>query len=58
MMGISPIQCKYSDATNNWYRRSGNNLEYRFCQALNLQPDMLEFKTWNDTGESQYMDNL
>lgn len=58
MMGISPVQFKHLDATNNWYRRGEDNLEYRFGQALELQPDMLEFQTWNDAGEGHYMGNL
>lgn len=58
MMGISPVQFKHLDETNNWYRRGEDNLEYRFGQALDLQPDMLEFQTWNDAGESHYMGNI
>ena len=58
MMGISPIQFKHLDTINNWYRRGEDNLEYRFGQVLDLQPDMLEFQTWNDAGESHYMGNL
>lgn len=58
MMGISPIQFKHLDSSNNWYRRGEDNLEYRFGQALDLQPDMLEFQTWNDAGESHYLGNL
>ncbi|KAF1358648.1 hypothetical protein EJ07DRAFT_123032 [Lizonia empirigonia] len=58
MMSISPLQFKHLDTSNNWYRRGEDNLEYRFGQALSLQPDMLEFQTWNDAGESHYMGNL
>jgi hypothetical protein len=58
MMGISPLQFKNMDAKNNWYRRGEDNLEYRFGQALQLQPDLLQFQTWNDAGESHYMGNL
>jgi hypothetical protein len=58
MMGISPIQFKHLDSTNNWYRRGEDNLEYRFGQALDLQPDMLELQTWNDAGEGHYMGNV
>lgn len=39
------------------YRRGEQNLEYRFGQALSLQPDMIELQTWNDAGESHYMGN-
>ncbi|KAJ4344253.1 hypothetical protein N0V95_006196 [Ascochyta clinopodiicola] len=57
MMGISPLQYKNIDTDNNWYRRGEDNLEYRLGQALELQPDMLQFQSWNDAGESHYMGN-
>ncbi|KAF1937228.1 hypothetical protein EJ02DRAFT_447605 [Clathrospora elynae] len=58
MMGMSPIQFKHLDVNNNWYRRGEENLEYRFGQALDLQPDIIQLQTWNDAGESHYMGNL
>lgn len=61
MMGISPLQYKHigkNDDKQNWYRRGEDNLEVRFGQVLDLQPDMLQFQTWNDAGESHYMGNL
>ena len=58
MMGISPLQYKNMNAKNNWYRRGEENLEIRLGQALSLQPDMLQFQSWNDAGESHYMGNL
>ena len=58
MMGLSPLQYKHTDAGSNWYRRGEQNLEYRFGQVLQLQPDMLELQTWNDAGESHYMGNI
>ncbi|KAF7871660.1 hypothetical protein EAF04_003767 [Stromatinia cepivora] len=57
MMGISPLQFKHIDRTQNWYRRGEANLEKRFDQILTLQPDFIEFQTWNDAGESHYMGN-
>lgn len=57
MMGISPLQFKHLDSSNNWYRRGEENLEVRFGQALSMQPDFIEFQTWNDAGESHYMGN-
>ncbi|KAF7562846.1 hypothetical protein G7046_g1262 [Stylonectria norvegica] len=57
MMGLSPLQYKHIDSGNNWYRRGEQNLEYRFGQVLEMQPDMLEIQTWNDAGESHYMGN-
>ncbi|KPM35510.1 hypothetical protein AK830_g11060 [Neonectria ditissima] len=58
MMGLSPLQFKHFDSSNNWYRRGERNLEYRFGQVLEVQPDMLEIQTWNDAGESHYVGNI
>ncbi|KAH6889657.1 glycoside hydrolase [Thelonectria olida] len=58
MMGVSPLQFKHLDSSNNWYRRGEQNLEYRFGQVLEDQPDMIELQTWNDAGESHYMGNI
>ncbi|KAK7398174.1 hypothetical protein QQX98_012457 [Neonectria punicea] len=58
MMGLSPLQFKHFDPNNNWYRIGEQNLEYRFGQVLEVQPDMLEIQTWNDAGESHYMGNI
>ena len=54
-MGLSPLQFKHSMQWGNWYRRGEQNLENRFLQVLNVQPDMVEIQTWNDAGESHYM---
>ena len=56
LMGVSPLQFKHL-SYGNYYRRGEQNLEYRFGQVLNLQPDFIEFQTWNDAGESHYMGN-
>lgn len=58
MMGISPLQFKHMDGANNWYRRGAGNLENRLSQVLELQPDFIEFQTWNDAGEGHYMGNI
>jgi len=58
MMGISPVQFKALDSSNNWYRRGEDNLEYRFGQALDLQPDIIQLQSWNDAGEGHYMGNI
>ncbi|KAF2736976.1 hypothetical protein EJ04DRAFT_489009 [Polyplosphaeria fusca] len=58
MLGISPLQFKHIDSSQNWYRRGESNLEVRLAQALALQPDMLEIQTWNDAGESHYVGNI
>ena len=57
LMGVSPLQFKHIDSGDNWYRRGEQNLEYRFGQVLSMQPDFIELQTWNDAGESHYMDN-
>ena len=57
MMGVSPLQFKHIDASQNWYRRGEANLKYRFGQVLAMQPDFVELQTWNDAGESHYMGN-
>ncbi|KAF2478386.1 uncharacterized protein BDR25DRAFT_365626 [Lindgomyces ingoldianus] len=58
MMGMSTLQFKHIDGSQNWYRRGEENLEYRIGQVLEMQPDMLELQTWNDAGESHYMGNI
>lgn len=58
LMGVSPLQFKHIDSGDNYYRRGEQNLEFRFGQVLNLQPDMIELITWNDSGESHYMGNI
>ncbi|KAG9248492.1 glycosyl hydrolase family 71-domain-containing protein [Calycina marina] len=58
MMGISPLQFKHMDAADNWYIPGPGNMEDRFSQVLNLQPDFIELQTWNDGGEGHYMGNI
>jgi glucan endo-1,3-alpha-glucosidase len=58
MMGMSPIQFKHYNKDNNWYRRGEQNIEYRFDQAMSLQPDIIQLQTWNDAGEGHYMGNI
>jgi glucan endo-1,3-alpha-glucosidase len=58
MMGISPVQFKHMSKEFNWYRRGEDNLENRFGQALQLQPDIIQLQTWNDGGEGHYMGNV
>lgn len=58
MMGISPVQFKHLNNDNNWYRRGEDNLEHRFGQILDLQPDMVQLQSWNDAGEGHYMGSL
>lgn len=58
LMGVSPLQYKHIDSGDNYYRRGEENLEFRFGQVLEVQPDMIELITWNDSGESHYMGNI
>lgn len=58
MMGASPVQFKHIDEGQNWYRRGEDNLENRFGQLLDVQPDIIQLQTWNDGGESHYMGNV
>lgn len=55
---MSNIQFKHLDSTQNWYRRGELNIAQRMAQVLAAQPNMLEFQTWNDGGESSYIGNV
>ena len=55
--GLSPFLFKHY-ATQNWYRRGEQNLEYRMPELLKDQPDMIEIMTWNDAPESHYIGNV
>ncbi|KAL5453085.1 hypothetical protein PMIN06_005646 [Paraphaeosphaeria minitans] len=58
IMGISPLQFKHIDASeDNWYRRGDGNLELILEQTLALKSNMIELQTWKDAGESHYMGN-
>ncbi|KAL5471876.1 hypothetical protein PMIN07_001376 [Paraphaeosphaeria minitans] len=53
IMGISPLQFKHIDASeDNWYRRGDGNLELILEQTLALKSNMIELQTWKDAGES------
>jgi glucan endo-1,3-alpha-glucosidase len=55
MIAISPLQFKYMGSGQDWYRVGEVNLPERMAQVLQLQPDFVEFITWNDAGESHYV---
>lgn len=55
MMGISPLQFKHIESSQNWYRLGGINFALRISQILSLQPDFVQIQTWNDAGESHYI---
>jgi glucan endo-1,3-alpha-glucosidase len=55
---ISTLQFKYTSDGNHWYRIGESNLPERMQQILSVQPDFVEFITWNDAGESHYIGNI
>ncbi|KAL5450847.1 hypothetical protein PMIN05_000734 [Paraphaeosphaeria minitans] len=53
IMGISPLQFKHIDASeDNWYRRGDGNLELILEQTLALKSNMIELQTWKDAVNS------
>lgn len=55
-MGASPLQFKHlENPWSNFYRRGKGNFHERVNQILQVQPDMVEFQTWNDVGEGHNM---
>ncbi|KND88090.1 Glucan endo-1,3-alpha-glucosidase agn1 [Tolypocladium ophioglossoides CBS 100239] len=57
MMPLSSFQFKYM-SDGKWYRIGEVNLPQRMEQILALQPDFVEFLTWNDAGEGHYIGNV
>ncbi|KAL6862892.1 hypothetical protein ACO1O0_003131 [Amphichorda felina] len=57
MMSISPLQYKHLDS-NHYYRIGEGNLPERMTQILALGPELVEFITWNDAGESHYIGHI
>ena len=55
---VSSFQFKYMGSGNDWFRIGNTNLPERFEQVLSLQPDLVEFLTWNDAGEGHYIGNF
>ncbi|KAI1850526.1 hypothetical protein JX266_003808 [Neoarthrinium moseri] len=58
MMGVSPYF--YTDLpqyNKNWYSTSDTLWFNRWTQALDILPDYIEIITWNDYGESSYINN-
>ncbi|KAI1802096.1 glycoside hydrolase family 71 protein [Daldinia bambusicola] len=56
MMGVSPYF--YTDLpqyNKNWYSSSDSLWYDRWAQALEIQPEYIEIITWNDYGESSYI---
>ncbi|KAK7693520.1 hypothetical protein QCA50_003088 [Cerrena zonata] len=57
-MGVSPWQFKDIDPQNNWVEFSDTLWNYRWQQAIQLKPDIVEIITWNDYGESHYIGDI
>lgn len=58
MMGVSPYF--YTDLpqySKNWYSTSDTLWYDRWSQVLDVLPDYVELITWNDYGESSYLNN-
>ncbi|KAI1758810.1 glycoside hydrolase family 71 protein [Hypoxylon sp. FL1150] len=54
MMGISPYLPRYN---KNWYSSSDSLWYDRWSQVLDLLPEYVEIITWNDYGESSYIND-
>ncbi|OTA99377.1 glycoside hydrolase family 71 protein [Hypoxylon sp. CI-4A] len=58
MMGVSPYF--YTDLpqySKNWYSSSDSLWYDRWSQVLEILPEYVELITWNDYGESSYLNN-
>ncbi|KAI2777770.1 glycoside hydrolase family 71 protein [Daldinia loculata] len=58
MMGVSPYF--YTDLpqyNKNWYSSSDSLWYDRWAQVLEIQPEYIEIITWNDYGESSYIND-
>ncbi|KAI0696170.1 glycoside hydrolase family 71 protein [Cytidiella melzeri] len=58
IMAVSPWQYKDLSADQNWVEYSDTLWNYRWQQALQIKPDIVEIVTWNDYGESHYIADL
>ncbi|KAI9739848.1 MAG: hypothetical protein M1818_004904 [Claussenomyces sp. TS43310] len=58
IMGISALQFKHLDTSDNWWRGGALDLTDRIGQVLELAPDYIEIQSWNDGGESHYIGNI
>src|SRR4051794_11804192 len=55
---MSALQFKHLDGSQNWVRGGELNIVQRIPQIMSLQPDFVQFLTWNDGGESSYIGNV
>ncbi|THH13902.1 hypothetical protein EW146_g6365 [Bondarzewia mesenterica] len=58
IMAISPWQFKNIDNGGDWVELSDTLWNYRWQQAVDVKPDIVEIVTWNDYGESHYISDI
>ncbi|TFK51917.1 glycoside hydrolase family 71 protein [Heliocybe sulcata] len=58
IMSVSPWQFKNLGDPNNWVELSDDLWNYRWQQALQVEPDIVEIATWNDYAESHYIGDI
>ncbi|EIW76482.1 glycoside hydrolase family 71 protein [Coniophora puteana RWD-64-598 SS2] len=60
IMAVSPWQFKNLNAGSDtdWVEYSDTLWDYRWQQALEVQPDIVEIVTWNDYAESHYIGDI
>ncbi|EIW80344.1 glycoside hydrolase family 71 protein [Coniophora puteana RWD-64-598 SS2] len=58
IMAVSPWQFKNLDNLGDWVEYSDTLWDYRWQQALQVQPDIVEIVTWNDYPESHYIGDI
>ncbi|KZT25212.1 glycoside hydrolase family 71 protein [Neolentinus lepideus HHB14362 ss-1] len=59
IMAVSPWQFKENgDQNDDWVELSDQLWDYRWQQALQIAPDIVEIVTWNDYGESHYIGDI
>ncbi|EPQ56645.1 glycoside hydrolase [Gloeophyllum trabeum ATCC 11539] len=58
IMAVSPWQFKNLGDPNNWVELSDDLWNYRWQQALQVAPDIVEIVTWNDYAESHYIGDI
>ncbi|KAI0395547.1 glycoside hydrolase family 71 protein [Xylariaceae sp. FL0594] len=55
MMGVSPWFYTYFPGAKTWYSSSESLWFDRWQQVLDIKPELIEIITWNDYGESSYL---
>ncbi|KAH6655480.1 glycoside hydrolase [Truncatella angustata] len=57
MMGVSPYFYTHLPPNKNWYSTSDTLWYDRWSQVLEILPDYVQLITWNDYGESSYLNS-